>query len=209
MKIPEPYFSNVPEIGDLVYLYTFYELERPILFVCRDKKNKLYICSCCELYPQLTWVIANIKAETLISLIHNKCAIAEVFKKGSPKYIIQWNAKSKNENDTKVESFEQSMLPDNDEFLDAEEAEFADLEAYLRLIKISQVNKEKNAYQFGMESGLSYTGQEYQFNDKVIMVKKQIYYTVNGEPCQNKRLNLEYHFNDEDSLSLNGVNSVA
>lgn len=51
MKIPSPYFSEVPNIGNLYHLYTFYSLERPILFVCKDSKRNLYILLLLRVVP--------------------------------------------------------------------------------------------------------------------------------------------------------------
>lgn len=212
MKIPSPYFSEVPNIGNLYHLYTFYSLERPILFICKDSKRNLYICSCCELYPALVWVISRTSSEHLVQLIHNKCTIADLFNKGIQKFVIEWEPKSEKETAHEVNNFDLSMLPDGDELLDAEDGEFSDFENYLKIGQTDEDGKdtEKGSYESYAESGTRLKlDSVYKLQVDNVMSKELLSYDLNGSFDENNALTgSNYDYND-NSFTMKGFHYAA
>lgn len=127
IKIPNPYFSNVPGVGDLELCDIFYALERPILFLCKDNNNQLYLCSCCKLYPRLEWIISSIEPEIVIDLIDDKILIAKALSKGEKKFFAVWEQGDACERIQSVKKYDDTMLGDDDDYLDVEDGEFDDI----------------------------------------------------------------------------------
>lgn len=131
MKIPNPYFVNVPNVGNLEFYYAFYILERPILFICKDVNKNLYLCSCCELYPKLQWVIAQVSITNIIALIDNELSLFDAFQQSQNKWVAEWEKGNSVEHIRETNLFDSDMLPDEGEYLDAEEEEFDDVVSLL------------------------------------------------------------------------------
>lgn len=149
MKIPKPYFTNVPHVGDLEFYYAFYMLERPILFICKDANNNVYLCSCCELYPELQWVIAKISIQEILSLIDNKLSLFDIFQSSENKWVAEWKEGDLTERIYEVNLFDDDMLPDKGEFLDAEDGEFNDVASVLLAENI-----DTNDIQYDQDDGV-------------------------------------------------------
>lgn len=127
MKNKKAYFSNVPSAGDL-YLYDeFLSMEIPILFLCNDVQNNMYICSCFELYPHLSWIISSIEKLKIIDFIENKISIADVFRKGNKKYVAVWSKEDRCVHVYQISQYDDKMLPNDDAYLDAENGEYDDI----------------------------------------------------------------------------------
>lgn len=146
LMIPKPYFRGIPGIEHLDFYYSFYELERPILFLCKDSKGQMFLCSCCELYPKLMWIISNINAETLRRMMDNEISLVQAFTMGELKFVACWERGDPVERIKAIDSFDASMLPDADEFLDEEDGEFDDLRNQMRNTLIT----ESGNYQFSL-----------------------------------------------------------
>lgn len=83
------YFENVEQIGSLYMEHIFFEFENePILFVCRDDADKLYLCLCSEIRAGQRWIVARTDIETLSLLIDKKMDILSAFLKVSNVVII-------------------------------------------------------------------------------------------------------------------------
>lgn len=86
----EPYFSHVPNIGDLNLEHTFYRYEEPILFVCVDILGNRYLCSCCQLSE--CWIICQVREIDLIAMIENKISLNNMFRSTNSKALfLSWN----------------------------------------------------------------------------------------------------------------------
>lgn len=120
MYIPNPYFKNVPEIGDLVLDYIFVENDCPILFTCKST-DSLYLCLCRTNIGVQQWVVSEISIHTLANMIHNRISIYDAFKKDNRKaYIVTWQKGYAKEGYKILRSSEikDEDLPDEDVFLD-------------------------------------------------------------------------------------------
>ena len=135
MTIPNPYFSNVPCIGDLEIDYIIVENECPIVFICKDRNNDLYFCNCVTMQNVQKWAITKISKETIMNYFKNEISNYEIFKNSSHKiYIVTWNFGYKKENNKIVSSDKvlDDDLPPRDSYLYADEGEFDD---YIELLE--------------------------------------------------------------------------
>lgn len=86
-------YFRLPDIGDLVLEPEFCTLgSDPILFVCKDKANLRYICSCCHVGDE--WVIGQVSEENLIGLIDDRMSIRKVFETCDPLFFVVWNGEN-------------------------------------------------------------------------------------------------------------------
>lgn len=117
MKISDPYFSNVPGIGDLNFDYCIVEYEVPILFICKDKQGKYYLCDCCEIRSKQEWLIVPVVIEDVLALFEKKITLKNFFKdRESLGYFGTYKIGWTKEKIKKVESFDEQVLP-ADEYL--------------------------------------------------------------------------------------------
>lgn len=122
MYIPNPYFKNIPQMGDLILDYIFLENGYPVLFTCKNKKNNnLYLCVCRTVIGKQKWTISEISVKTLDDMINNRITIHDAFKTDK-KYscIAIWSKDSLAEDYTVIKSSKllDFNLPDNDVYLD-------------------------------------------------------------------------------------------
>lgn len=150
MYIPNPYFKNVPKIGNLILDYIFVENGYPILFVCKTEENDLYICLCREIYGRQKWVISEINLNILEKLIQNKISVYDAFKKHEGKAaLIFWSREKTSEDYTVFSSckdIEDKDLPDKDFYLDDE----GESEGYLKQVKNRINNDNFNNVEIGL-----------------------------------------------------------
>lgn len=72
----ELYFEKVNQIGNLYLECILYEFEyEPILFVCSDELNNLYLCACSEMRKEQRWLITNTDYNILHALTTHKIDI--------------------------------------------------------------------------------------------------------------------------------------
>ncbi len=92
MYIPNPYFKNIPQIGNLVLDYVFVEDGYPILFTCVTEE-RIFLCLCRTLAPEQKWILAEIKFRDLERLIKNELCIRDVFKSytNGKSCIVKWS----------------------------------------------------------------------------------------------------------------------
>ena len=109
----EIYFENVPEIGDLAIEHIFYEYEEPILFVCMDRSQARYLCSCSKIGQQ--WLVGSITAAELVKIIDRRISLSDAFRDCKPLICIIWDGSNLSFTD---------RIPDN---------AFPKKDAYLRL----------------------------------------------------------------------------
>ena len=97
MYIPEPYFKNIPIIGNLVMDHIFDENGYPILFTCKNEEN-LYLCLCRTIVDVQKWIISKIDLDILEKMLNDKISIYEAFKTYNPSKRHACIAKWKKEN---------------------------------------------------------------------------------------------------------------
>ena len=90
MKISDPYFSNVPGIGDLNFDYCIVEYEVPILFICTDKQGKFYLCDCCEIRFKQEWLIVPVVIEDVLALFEKKITLKNFFQRSREFRIFRY-----------------------------------------------------------------------------------------------------------------------
>ena len=83
------YFSDVLGIGNLYIEHVFYEYDEPVLFVCIDKNNNRYLCSCSRLSEQ--WLIGRAADEQIIDVIDKALTLDEAFRACKTLFCIRWD----------------------------------------------------------------------------------------------------------------------
>ena len=139
MKSKEPYFKNVPYLDDLYMEFIIFEYECPILFVCKNKEDRLYICVCYDIRESQQWIVAPIDQEILIQLLTNQIAIRDAFalyRSEEKRYLINWK-KVNGEGKYSCRSIMFSDIPDEilpvaNETIEAEDDEYAEFIEVLR-----------------------------------------------------------------------------
>lgn len=109
-------YFKLPHIGDLMLEHEFYSLGNdPILFVCKDKVGRRYLCSCCHIGDE--WVVGQASEEKLLDLIDDSVSIREVFETCNSLYFVIWNGESFCSNS----ELPDNALPQTGAFLELEE----------------------------------------------------------------------------------------
>lgn len=91
MYIPNPYFSNIPQMGDLILDYIFVEDGYPILFVCKSYE-RYFLCVCRTLIPAQKWIVSEILLDDLKKLLKGEIDIHDAFisNKNGKSCIVKW-----------------------------------------------------------------------------------------------------------------------
>ncbi len=129
MNIPNPYFSNVPEIGNLSLDYVFAGQDCPIIFTCRDTKGNLYFCICVCMTKTQIWLLTKVSSERMVQYINNRISNNEMFLESKNKiFVLEWQPGMDTENCeiTNSQDIEDDRLPPKKVYLDAYENEFDD-----------------------------------------------------------------------------------
>lgn len=141
MKIPEPYFADIPEIGNLVMDYIILDYDYPLLFVCREETGrKLYLCVCCDTYKEQRWLITPTSEQILQEMLENRRTIREAFEEAKGLCCVAiWSQEAPKEQYKMLSAkeFEQGDLPEKGEFLDAEGEEYCGLRDYISTKRIN------------------------------------------------------------------------
>lgn len=91
MYIPKPYFSDVPDFGDLVFEYCFVDDGYPLLFLCRNNQ-RLYICVCRTIKPEQKWVISEVNIDIILRMLRREISVYDAFKLLDKKScIVKWS----------------------------------------------------------------------------------------------------------------------
>lgn len=136
MYIPNPYFENIPKMGNLIMDYMFLENGYPVLFTCKNQVNdNLYLCVCRTVIEKQKWVISEISIDTLEKLINDEITVHDAFKVDNKlSCIATWcKEKPKEEyNVIKSSILLDKDLPDSDAFLEDDDPDTLD---YLEMVK--------------------------------------------------------------------------
>ena len=153
MYIPNPYFKNVPQIGNLILDYIFIEDGYPVLFTCLGDKG-LYLCLCYDTRNEQKWIISPINNAILKQLVFDEISIYSALKHHSGcAYIAIWKFGSNYENYTCVscQELDDDDLPDADVFLEDDDSkQYYDIvknrtiqNDYILIEKITSINNNK------------------------------------------------------------------
>lgn len=127
MKIPKPYFKNIPIYGDLemdkIIIADFY----PVLFILKDRIGNLFLALCCEIRKEQRWIVNKVSKNHLIKLLANEISAKELLISGTHKKVVAMR-----NYDTRKESFDLILaneidvddLPSDCSYIDAEQDEF-------------------------------------------------------------------------------------
>ena len=125
MYIPNPYFKNIPQIGNLILDYIFVEDGYPVLFTC-VADERIFLCVCRTLMPIQKWILSEIKLPDLERLIKNEISIKNAFKSylEGKTCIVKWdkNVASEGYEVIPTSYLVDEQLPTQDVFLDDEDA---------------------------------------------------------------------------------------
>ena len=89
--VTEPYLK-----GDGIELYFDFEFieyeEIPIVFVCHDHNNNLYICNCTETRWRQEWTVAKTDIETIRRLLEHDLSVYDALQaNGEMKYLFDYD----------------------------------------------------------------------------------------------------------------------
>lgn len=146
----EAYFNDID--GKKLYIdYVIFEYDYPILFVCIDKNDDLYLCHCYEIRKKQEWIISKTNKKIIIDLLTNKLTIFDSL--NSPfdeNYIVTWSYEDKKEKCYKVkfEDIDELNLPEKGAFYESEEHEF---DEYIKILskrenKILEIKLDSEIY---------------------------------------------------------------
>lgn len=86
----EIYFENVVKIGDLFLQHIFYEFElEPILFVCTDCDDNMYLCLCSEIRNGQKWLLTRCSINILKELLDEEIDVTSAFMRNSNITVIE------------------------------------------------------------------------------------------------------------------------
>lgn len=195
--IPNPYFSNVPDLGDLELDYVVVENECPIVFFCKDKQDKLYFCNCVTMQNIQKWVITEIERKTIIKYFKGLISNYEIFKNSHHKvYVVTWNYGYKSENYKIVSSANVSDddLPPKDSYLCADPGEYDD---YIEILD----NRSKNNYSKKRERLFT---KYYEARFKEIVIEKSV---ITVDDLHESGFNSKYNSGFEFSKNITNTDT--
>lgn len=212
MYIPNPYFSNIPQMGDLILDYVFVEDGYPILFVCKTDEN-YFLCICRTLRPEQKWVVSEILLDDLKKLIKGEIDIHDAFisNKNGRSCIVKWSASILKEQYQVIPtlSLDLNEIPSKGIFLDEDETG-----NYLEQLENRESVKEENNVRMESENKQYVATDIKMFID--ISFLKNICYGVD-DSVKKYRINTvenvsffinEETINDSDSISEKKIKNV-
>lgn len=136
--------------GEFIIDKILFEANYPILFTCKNEKNDLFICVCCQNNAQgKKWLLTRTTEELVISMLRDNISIREVFLSfpecrlsiyGNDEYTV----KEQEEADWGEDSI---FLPKKNEFMEAEPEEFDDeIEYYQKILMERRKNEFSASY---------------------------------------------------------------
>lgn len=117
------YFNNIPEIGDLYLLCTFFKYDNiDIVFICNDDKGNLYLCLCTDAMFNYCCMVRKISVDKILEVLENKISIYQAFKDLNDYIgIIRYEDNKFSYYKKLFDDFEESELPCEDEYLDLDD----------------------------------------------------------------------------------------
>lgn len=128
MAIPDPYFKNVPGVGDLKMEQVIVDYAYPLLSVLQDKFGMRYLCMCFDTRGAQQWLITSIPNVVLAALLENKVTLSSPFENPGTekiKVIMDYHTREETFQRLRADQIQREELPDAGEYLDAEPGEWA------------------------------------------------------------------------------------
>lgn len=136
--------------GELVTDKVLFEANYPILFTCKNEKDDLFICVCCQNNAfGKKWLLTKTTEKLIIDMLKDKISIREVFLRFSECRISiyagdEYIVKENEEADWGENSI---FLPKKNEFMEAEPGEFDDeIDYYQKILIKKQKNMSGSVY---------------------------------------------------------------
>ena len=177
MRIPNPYFENVPVYGNLVMDEILVDYVYPLLSVLKDKSGHRYLCMCFDTRGAQQWIVAPISSSKLIKLKKNKLTLYDAFRLCEKIVIL-----AVRNYETRTDSFQQLSpddIPEEDlppigEYLDAEDDEW---DAY-----IETINADSDPWDKSLESDTFYSSSlTYKIAGYILLGISQNYQDVHNQ----------------------------
>ena len=163
------YFKKLNNIGDLYIVSVLFEFDSvPIVFICKNKNNKYYICNLNNDYKKLEWLLCEVSYIDIYNLLCNMSDVLSVYL--SNKYLYHIVKKEDNYivNKHFVSKYKKSELPEKDIFLDLS---FAEIDNIYNIIYASNNIKNDNnstVVEFKLDD----------FSTKNVVTKKDYDYSI-------------------------------
>lgn len=138
--LPNPFFRNVPEYGDLYVEEIIVDYVYPILSVLVDKDGHRYLCLCYDTRGAQRWIVTPISNKKLVALLKNEITLAKPFLLPISRIVeVKMDYKTQQEEFVMRASDEVSRknIPAEGEYLDPEPDEW---EMYIE--RLSQAESE-------------------------------------------------------------------
>ncbi len=126
-------FIEIDGLGNLKFDKVLFEANYPILFICKNEKKQLFLCSCCRNNgDERKWIITKTVPSTIVKILKDEITLREAFLEFKDiQYSITMMYNNSNtvieKNNINDWHEEYSIfLPDKDEYMDVEEGEFDD-----------------------------------------------------------------------------------
>lgn len=105
----------------------------PVLFTMTDRKRELLaICPVADA-KEMVWIFSETSFETIIAMLQNEITIREAFEADSvEKHIVRYDGKDILHEKVELSDVSKEYLPDEGEYIDAEEDEFDEEITYYR-----------------------------------------------------------------------------
>lgn len=134
MAIPNPYFKNVPDWGDLQMEQVIVDYIYPLLSVLKDVAGKRYLCMCFDTRGAQQWLVTPISNSGLIDLLNNEITLSAPFENPRTKKLrvtMDYHTRAETFQFLSASQIPKEDLPEAGEYLDAEPNEWED---YIRLL---------------------------------------------------------------------------
>lgn len=124
-------FITIDSVGILHVDKVLVESNYPILFVCKNKNEDLFLCSCCQNNLEgKKWLITKTTPEIILKILRDEITLRESFcLYEDVQFTVFSDDSMMRVVDSKLDewNFETSIfLPDKDEYMEVEEGEFED-----------------------------------------------------------------------------------
>ena len=209
----EVYFENVTGIGDLYLEHIFYEFEsEPILFVCEDKSDKLYLSLCSEIRGRQKWLLSQCSVNLLKLLLNEKIDVASAFRINSEIFIVEMDLKGNEKSYKEItEDIDELDLPKAGIYVRCEKEE---AENYIWKKELNEMLNQSIEISYSEDENICANREvNYYnvFNEIVVEEKKQINYVERNSKIKNEKSIIKsetYIENDSKGIQVSNIDSI-
>ena len=184
MKNLREFLAESESLPELYMDMVLVEARRPILFVCKDRDEEVYIVSChCSNGEKSEWLIQKTTHAKLIELLTDKITVRDIFVKGYDDLFVATLCAGQKKATVfrrNLQDIEDRVLPTAGFYMEAEDGEF---EEELEILQAAQ----KASYEF--------TSTRFNNRIRTIMRSFPMYITIPA-PDQ-KIINTEYYSSNQ------------